>query len=165
MKTLAMVIVAIGALCPAALLGQAGQATPSPAAAARIADFEWLAGSWAGEGFGGRMEEVWSAPSGGSMVGYFRLLQDGKPLFYEIMTLLEHEGSVEMRLKHVDPDMTGWEEKAAYQTFKLLKQDTGGAYFGGLTLKRPNTDTIEGAFTVRRGSSVKEEPFTYRRIR
>jgi len=28
-----------------------------------------------------------------------------------MLTLIEVEGSVEMRLKHMNPDMTGWEEK------------------------------------------------------
>jgi hypothetical protein len=84
-----------------------------PRPPARVTDFGWLTGRWTGEGLGGRIEEVWSPPDGGAMVGYFRLVKDDKPVFYEILTLIEIEGSVEMRLKHVNPDMTGWEDKDA----------------------------------------------------
>jgi hypothetical protein len=107
----------------------------APRPPARVADQAWLSGQWIGEGLGGHIDEVWSQPEGGAMVGYFRLVKDGKPVFYEIMTLLESEGSVEMRLKHVNPDMTGWEEKAAFVTFRLVKHDATGAYFSGLTFR------------------------------
>ena len=164
-------------LCSTALTGQdvakptasntmrlaPGQARP----AARIADFTWLAGRWQGEGLGGVMEEVWSEPAGSAMVGYFRLVRDGKPLFYEIMTLLETEGSVELRLKHVNPDMTGWEEKADFVTFKLVKQDETGAYFEGLTFRRNGPDRIDGYLALRNRTTgvVREEPLVYRRVR
>jgi hypothetical protein len=133
--------------------------------AARVADLAWLAGSWTGEGLGGQIDEVWSTPGGGAMVGYFRLVRDGKPVFYEILTLLESEGSVELRLKHVNPDMTGWEEKDGFVTFKLVKHDTSGAYFSGLTFRRISDDVMEGylALRDRATGSVREEKFVYRR--
>jgi hypothetical protein len=139
----------------------------APRPAAHIGDLRWLAGKWEGEGLGGRVEEVWSAPDGGAMVGYFRLVKDGKPVFYEIMTLLEHEGSVEMRLKHVNPDMTGWEEKERYVTFRLVKHDATGAYFSGLTFRRVNDDLIEGFLALRNRTdgTVREEKFVYRRAK
>lgn len=139
----------------------------SPRPAARVADLAWLAGHWTGEGLGGRIEEVWSAPDGGAMVGYFRLVKDDKPVFYEILTLMETEGSVEMRLKHVSPDMTGWEEKAAFVTFKLVKQDATGAYFSGLTFRRISPDRLEAYLALRNRAdgTVREEKFVYRRVR
>jgi hypothetical protein len=135
--------------------------------AARVADLSWLAGRWVGEGFGGRIEEAWSDPDGGSMVGYFRLVKDDKPLFYEILTLLEAEGSVELRLKHVNPDMTGWEEKNGFVTFKLVKHDDTGAYFSGLTFRRVRPDLMEGylALRDRTDGTVREEKFIYRRVK
>jgi hypothetical protein len=138
----------------------------SPRPSARITDLTWLEGRWHGEGLGGTVEEVWGAPAGGAMVGYFRLVRDGKPSFYEIMTLLENEGSVEMRLKHVNPDMTGWEEKASFVTFRLVRHDATGAYFEGLTFRRTAPDLIEGflALRDRTTGAVREEKFVYRRV-
>jgi hypothetical protein len=137
----------------------------APRPAARVSDLAWLAGRWTGEGLGGRIDEVWSDPDGGAMVGYFRLVVDGKPVFYEILTLLETDGSVELRLKHVNPDMTGWEEKKDFVTFRLVKHDSTGAYFSGLTFRRVGPDQMEGYLALRNRSdgSVREEKFVYRR--
>ena len=121
----------------------------APRPAARVADLAWLAGRWTGDGLGGTIEETWSSPDGGSMVGYFRLVKDGKPVFYEIMTLLEVDGSVELRLKHLNPDMTGWEEKKDFVTFRLVKHDETGAYFSGLTFRRVSADVMEGYLALR----------------
>jgi hypothetical protein len=156
-----------------------GQATPgstantlrladgAPRPAAAISDVAWLAGSWTGEGLGGTVDEAWSAPAGGAMVGYFRLVKDGKPVFYEIMTLLEHEGSVELRLKHVNADMTGWEEKNDFVTFRLVKAGPEAIYFNGLTFRRVNDDLIESYLALRDRATnvVREEKFTYRRVK
>ena len=139
----------------------------APRPAARVADLSWLAGQWVGEGLGGSIDEVWSEPAAGSMVGYFRLVRDGKPVFYELLTLLESENSVEMRLKHANPDMTGWEDKAAFVTFKLVKHDKTGAYFSGLTFRRVSDDRMEGYLTLRNRAdgTVREEKFIYRRLK
>lgn len=136
----------------------------APRTPATIADLAWLAGTWTGEGLGGRIDEVWSEPDGGAMVGYFRLVKDGKPVFYEILTLLEADGSVEMRLKHVNPDMTGWEEKDAFVTFKLVKHDATGAYFSGLTFRKISPNEMEAYLALRdKDGTVREEKFVYRR--
>jgi hypothetical protein len=162
----------LGAQAPA---GPAQGSTPNtltlapdaPRPAARVADLSWLSGRWVGEGLGGQIDEVWSEPAGGAMVGYFRLVKDGKPVFYEILTLLESEGSVEMRLKHVNPDMTGWEEKDRFVTFRLVKHDATGAYFSGLTFRRTGADTMDGYLALRNRTdgTVREEKFVYRRVR
>jgi hypothetical protein len=139
----------------------------APRPAAQVADLSWLAGHWSGEGLGGRIEEVWSRPDAGAMVGYFRLVKDDKPVFYEIMTLLPVEGSVELRLKHVNPDMTGWEEKNGFVTFKLVRHDATGAWFSGLTFRRVAPDQMESYLALRNRAdgSVREEKFVYRRTR
>lgn len=163
-------------LCVLLLSGQSGAvqgSTPNtfrlpegaPRPVARVTDFSWLAGTWAGEGLGGQVDEVWSAPAGGAMVGHFRLVKDGKPVFYEMLTLLEVDGSLEMRLKHLNPDMTGWEEKADYVTFKLARVDSGTAYFGPFTIKRTGPDSWEGYLAMSQGGQTREELFVFKRVR
>ena len=135
--------------------------------AATVADLAWLTGAWPGEGLGGAVDEAWSAPAGGAMVGHFRLVKDGKPVFYEILTILEREGSVEIRLKHVNADMTGWEEKHAFTTFRLAKLEAGAAWFNGLTFKRIDGDRMEIYLALRAGATgeLTEHAFALRRAR
>ena len=135
--------------------------------AASIQDFAWLAGTWHGTGLGGTVDEVWSAPAGGAMVGHFRLIKGSKPVFYEIMTLVEVAGSVEMRLKHVNPDMTGWEEKNGFVTFRLAKLAGETLFFDGLTLRRTGADALEIVLALRNRAdgTVREETFVMARAK
>ena len=137
----------------------------APRPPGRITQAAWLAGQWQGEGLGGSAEEAWSAAAGGSMVGYFRLVKDGKPVFYEIMTILEVEGSLELRLKHVNPDMTGWEEKLDFVRFALARIEPDAIYFNGLTFRRVGPDRLEIYLALRNRSdgAVREETFTMTR--
>jgi hypothetical protein len=130
-----------------------------------VGQLAWLTGRWQGHGLGGSVEEAWSDPAGGSMVGYFRLVKDGKPVFYEIMTIMEVEGSLELRLKHLNPDMTGWEEKADFVTFRLARMDADAVFFNGLTFRRAGPDRLEIylALRTRTDGSVREETFTLTR--
>src|SRR5690349_21407763 len=71
--------------------------TKSPPAT--LEDMRWFVGTWTGTGLGGSTDETWSAPVAGAMLGTFRLVKEGKPVFYEFLTLVEHEGSLLLRLK------------------------------------------------------------------
>ena len=132
---------------------------PSPAATLR--DMAWFAGQWTGLGLGGTCEETWSQPAAGAMMGMFRLVKEGKVVFYEFLTLVEHEGSLLLKLKHFNPDLTGWEEKADFIKFRLLKMEPEAAYFEGLTFKRVGGDKLEIFLAIRNRAdgTVREERF------
>ncbi|HEV8347885.1 MAG TPA: DUF6265 family protein [Vicinamibacterales bacterium] len=77
---------------------------------ATVGDMAWFAGKWTGTGLGGVTEETWSAPADGAMMGMFRLVKDGKVVFYEFLTLVEEEGSLALKLKlQSRPDWLGRE--------------------------------------------------------
>ncbi len=59
-----------------------GQTSPK----AKIDQVSWIQGAWAGEAFGGTVEEVWNPPSAGTMMGMFKSEKDGAVNFYELMT-------------------------------------------------------------------------------
>ena len=124
-----------------------GAASP----AARVADLAFLAGSWRGPGVdGGDSEEIWAEPAAGQMMGVFRQFRDGKPRFYEFMLMSEVGDTVELRIKHFNPDVTGWEEKDKYTTFKLVKVEGQNAWFSGLTFKRQG-NSLKIYLALRRG--------------
>lgn len=137
-----------------------GDAAPS---GATVADLEFLVGRWVGEAFGGVAEETWNPVLGGEMIGTFRLISDGQPVFSEILTLVEEEGRVIMRLKHFHPGLIGWEEKADSVVFPLVAVSGSTAWFSGLTFHRQGDELI-GYLAMSHEGEVTEEVFRYRRV-
>ena len=86
------------------------------------------------------------------MMGVFRQFRDGKPRFYEFMLMSEVGDTVELRIKHFNPDVTGWEEKDKYTTFKLVKVEGQNAWFSGLTFKRQG-NSLKIYLALRRGGT------------
>ena len=135
-------------------------------APASLADFGWLIGHWRGTGLGGVSEEVWTAPAGGAMMGMYRLITKDAVTFYEFLTLVEENGSLALRLKHFNPDMTGWEEKDGFVTFRLVRMGPGEAYFGGLTFRRIGDDRLDIFLALReRSGTIREEKFEMQRVK
>jgi hypothetical protein len=133
--------------------------------AATLADMKWLIGHWKGTGLGGVSEEIWSEPAGGVMMGMYRLILNGKPSFYEFIHLAEENGSLVMKLKHFNPDLTGWEDKETFITFRLLKVGLNEVYFGGLTFRR-SVDRLQIFLAIRdKEGKVREEEFRMERVR
>jgi hypothetical protein len=124
----------------------------------------WLAGRWTGEGLGGVMEEAWSPPRGGQMVGHFALYRDGAPVFYELMLIDVTPQGVRLRVKHVNPDGTAWEDKDAWTTFDPVSAGAGSLRWDALSLTQTGPDTMIGAIRIReRDGSVQEHALTFRR--
>jgi hypothetical protein len=53
----------------------------------RLDALAWLAGSWAGVVDGGRVEEHWTVPAGGSMLGMNRTVVGGSTIFHEYLRI------------------------------------------------------------------------------
>jgi hypothetical protein len=49
---------------------------------ATLNDVSWISGHWKGEAFGGLTEEIWAPPFGNSMMGSFKLVENGIVSFY-----------------------------------------------------------------------------------
>ncbi|WP_086617707.1 DUF6265 family protein [Erythrobacter tepidarius] len=97
----------------------------------------WLVGQWSGTGIAGaEAHEDWLPPSGDTMVGSFvQETPEGGIMFTEHMYLMEHEGSLVLRLKHFNPDLTGWEEKDGMLSFRLLSAEPCALYFSAVTYR------------------------------
>jgi Domain of unknown function (DUF6265) len=132
---------------------------------ASIGDLAWLVGHWKGTGLGGVSEEVWAQPAGGVMMGMYRLVLEGAPSFYEFMHLAEVNGSLALKLKHFNPDLTAWEDKDGMVTFPLVKLAPNEAYFAGLTFRRSG-DRLQIFLAMRdKDGQVREEAFDLTRVR
>lgn len=133
-------------------------------AAATIEDVAWIAGHWHGEAFGGLSEEIWSPPLAGAMMGVYRSIENGAVRFYEILQIVPEEGSLSLRLKHFDSDLTGWEEKDEVRAFPLVKVEPGVAWFEGMTFRREGPDAIVVLLAIEQeGGTAHEVAFRYTR--
>ena len=130
---------------------------------ATLEDVSWLVGSWEGEAFGSTFEEVWNPPSAGSMVGFFKVISDEHVSFYELLLLVEEEGSLSLKVKHFNPDFTAWEEKGDYVDFRFVKADENAIHFSGISFYRISDNEMHGYIVMRKGDEVREEKLTYRR--
>ena len=131
---------------------------------ASIDDVAWLAGAWEGEAFGKPFEEVWNPPSAGSMVGMFKLMDGDAVQFYELMLILEEQGSLSLKVRHFNPDFTAWENKDQDVTFRLVKVEDDAVHFSGLSFYRDGDDGMTGYLVMRYGDEVREEVLSYRRV-
>lgn len=136
---------------------------PENRPAATLNDVSWLVGNWSGEAFGNTFEESWNPPSAGSMIGFFKLMDGDDVVFYELLLLVEEEGSLSLKVKHFSSDFTAWEDKADYVTFRYIKSDDDAVHFSGISFYRIDEDTMDGYIVFRSGEEVREEKLAYRR--
>lgn len=133
---------------------------------ATIGDAAWLAGSWEGDAFGSRFEEVWNPPSANSMVGMFKVFDEEKgPVFYELMLINEVNDSLVLKVKHFSADFSAWEEKAEYVSFPLVSASEQALHFEGLSFYRVNNDTLDTYVVIsQKDGSLREEKLNYSRV-
>jgi hypothetical protein len=132
--------------------------------AATLDDAAFLVGRWAGTAFGERMEESWSQPTGGSMVGTFKLFEGDVAAMYELMLLTVEDGTLSLKVKHFNADFTAWEDKPDYVNFRLVAKADGELHFGGLSFYRRSDDRLDGYIVMRNGDQISEQHMTYTRL-
>ena len=138
--------------------------------ATTLKDLAFLSGSWGGELHGGTIEEQWAAPLGTCMMGMFRFVKDGKPRFYEFMTLEETGAGLELRIKHFHPGLVGWEEKAECLCFHVKKFGTGYVIFEmeesttNLTFKSASPEELRITLEKPDQGGEGTQEFSFRRI-
>ena len=120
----------------------------------------WLAGHWQGEAFGGQCEEVWTTPEGPSMMGMFKLIKGNEIVFYELMTISEVNGSLQLQLRHFNADLSAWEGKAEQLIFPLDHLEDRKATFGKLNLERVDDQNLRITL-LEKDQSGKEKPMIF----
>ncbi len=162
-----LMLIAAALILPAAASAQEvrslGEGSSPPATLDQIA---WLVGSWSGTGLGGESHEAWLPPTGGQMAGVFHQSQDGELQFYELLQFVERDGSLVLRLKHFNRDLSGWEDRTAETAveFPLVAIEGDTAYFSGLTYERDGENGLRIALRIRSGEEVRVERFAFTRI-
>lgn len=156
----------LGASVPATLSAQETRQAEDGASppSATLSDVPWLVGRWSGEGIqGAPAMESWLPPMGGTMVGTFvQQTGEGGIMFTEHLYLMEEKGTLVLRLKHFNADLTGWEERQDMLTFRLVAMEECAAFFQGLTLRCADSEKPgEGLVAAVRMQSGKELVFKF----
>ncbi len=125
----------------------------------------WIAGYWRGEALGGVTEEIWSHPSGNSMMAAFKLTVNGVVKFYELETIVEQDETLLLRLKHFAADLHGWEARDETVDFRLVKVTADKVYFDGMTFEKISDDEMNVYVIIGDGGQQKETKFNYRRYK
>jgi hypothetical protein len=97
------------------------------------------------------------------MIGFFKLMDGDDVVFYELLLLVEEEGSLSLKVKHFSADFTAWEDKADYVTFRYVTSDDDAIHFSGISFYRIDDETMHGYIVFRNGDDVREEKLVYRR--
>ena len=146
---------------------------PKPAVSTEVAQqaedalghANFMIGHWAGKGMGGEVQESWSEPVGGQMVGHFTYSKDGEPVFYEIMLLrTDANGGLEMLVKHFNADFSAWEEKGEWVTFKADRTAANDLRFKGLTIAHNAGVMTATVMMKKKDGTVNPVPFVMSRV-
>lgn len=130
----------------------------------KLENIAWIAGTWHGEAFGGITEEIWSEPSGGSMMATFKLIVEGKVQFYEIEVIREIEDSLILQLKHFDSNLKGWETKNETVDFPLIEITETKVVFEGMTFEKVSSNEMNVYVDIENeNGSVETVKFNYKK--
>jgi hypothetical protein len=132
------------------------------------ANLAWLSGSWYADLNGDAVEEHWSPLRGNMLMAMFRWIRAGQVVFYEIEVLEAEKDHVYLRIRHFDPGLIGWEEKAKPHEFVLVEHTAERLVFYELDKPDPRwavydrrgPDELVAYFT--HGSEPDPEPGVFR---
>ncbi len=141
----------------------------APAMPATIDNLAWMAGSWYGTVDGDPVDEHWSTPAGGVMMGMFRWLKNSRLYLYELLAIEPDANGLVLRLKHFDRGLNGWEEKGMAIAYPLVNAgeqeaafERGGAYRSTrFVYKRVSARELLVITEDRKGSDVVRNEFRY----
>lgn len=141
---------------------------PSEPITAGIEALAFLTGQWVGENDADRIEEWWTEPHAGQMLGMFRWHRDGNPRFYELLDASSADEGLVFRIKHFGPTLAGWEERDEAVTLDLVAAGRNQAVF----LKRGEArwmvyhrdeDELRAWFETEATPHDPDDDFVYRR--
>jgi hypothetical protein len=128
----------------------------------------FLSGRWVSQEPNEIQEENWSPVIGGSIIGSFRVIHSGKPVFYEFWAVEIDGNQPVLKLKHFNFGLTGWEEKDASTRMPLTSSDLNDATFaeldGSVSLHYHRTgDTLSCTVHHVKNGKSSDESFNLKR--
>lgn len=101
-----------------------------------IDDLKFMEGDWRYEQGNTRGEERWAWTVANTLSGSSWEAEDTKLHFAEVLSITEHDGVVEMHLRHFDGALNhAWEERDAPMIFRLARCEPALVTFDGTGTK------------------------------
>ena len=137
-----------------------------------LSDMSLLEGHWMGTFNGGPIEAVWSAPAGNNIIGFIRMMSNGKVTLYELFAFEQTERGPVAMVKHFKPGLIGQEEKEKSDRYIFVEARKDRALFekddASIRIsyeRRPNDQLV-----IRRGQKkdadwVFTDLFVFTRVR
>jgi hypothetical protein len=94
-----------------------------------ISDVGFIDGSWKALANDRSIDAVWSAPAGENIVGYVRVMRDGKVALYELFAFEQTEQGLVALVRHFGPGLIAREEKEKPNLYTFLEAGDGWALF------------------------------------
>lgn len=163
-RTFVLAVACAGALTGSAAAQSSASKAPSKAT---LADVAFIAGTGTGSMGGGVIEEHWTAPAADSMMGMFRFTKGDKAVFYEFLLIEQTATGPVMRLKHFNPGLIGWEEKAEVYSYDLVDLQPRRAVFERpdkqtrLTFDGTGGKTLVVTLDQMKNGAMQSQTFTY----
>ena len=99
------------------------------------------------------------------MMASFKLVVDDQVKFYELETIMQHNESLILKLKHFTSSLHGWEEKEETVDFKLVKVTDNRVYFDGMTFEKVNDEEMSVYVVIGDEGKKQEVKFNYKMVK
>lgn len=95
-----------------------------------VADIAFIQGHWkATTAQGQNIEGVWLQPEGENILGFMRMMKNGKADLYEILAYEQSEKGLVSMVKHFKPGLLGLEEKDKQDRYNFVEASKNKAIF------------------------------------
>ena len=120
----------------------------------KLSDISFIEGRWKATTDKNSVEGVWLAPDGDNVVGFMRMMKDGKATIYEILAYEQSEQGLVSRVKHFKPGLLGQEEKDKSDQYNFVEAGKDRAIFEkqGEKLRILYEKRSDSQFVIARGS-------------
>ena len=137
-----------------------------------LSDIAFIEGHWKKSDNGKTVEAVWSAPEGDNIVGFIRMMDDGKVTLYELFAFEQTEQGPVALVKHFKPGLVGLEEKDQADRYNFLEAGKDRAIFEKqgenlrvLYEKRPGDKFAIALGKPQEGKWVYEDLWEFKRVK
>ena len=120
----------------------------------KLSYISFIEGRWKATTDNNSVEGVWLAPDGDNVIGFMRMMKDGKATMYEILAYEQSEQGLVSRVKHFKPGLLGQEEKDKSDQYNFVEAGKDRAIFEkqGEKLRILYEKRSDSQFVIARGN-------------